>query len=209
MDADSPADVASPFDFRNLEVAQRWAEAAMVKRPWREDFFRAIVQELTFLNPSASSVLELGSGPGFLALRILEAFPALRYFALDFSPAMHNLARERLGPLAQCVQFMEIDFRSSDWADGLPMFDTIVSVQSVHELRHKRYAPTFYGAVRRSLRPGGVFLICDHFIGEGGMTDTSLYMTPQEQMDSLRMGGFSEVRTVLQKGGLVLLRAAT
>ena len=63
--------------------------------------------------------------------------------------------------------------------------------------------------IRRLLREGGVFLICDHFIGEGGMTDTVLYMTPQEQVDSLRLGGFSDVRQVLQKGGLVLLRAAT
>lgn len=209
MDADSTADVASSFDFRKVEEAQHWAEAAMLRRPWREDFFRAIVQELNFLSSPSSSVLEVGSGPGFLALRILETFPSLRYFALDFSPAMHDLARQRLGALTKRVQFMEIDFRSSDWTAGLSPFDAIVSVQSVHELRHKRYAPAFYGEVRRLLRGGGVLLVCDHFIGEGGMTDTSLYMTPQEQVDSLRIGGFSDVRQLLQKGGLVLLRAAT
>ena len=208
MKAASPQDVPSPFDLRNCEVAKNWAEAAMVKRPWREEFFHAIVQELNFLNSSDSSVLELGSGPGFLAQRILEALSNLRYVALDFSPAMHELAKGRLGPLTKRVQFIETDFRLSNWTAGLPSFDAVVSVQSVHEVRHKRHAPTLYGGVRRLLREKGAFLVCDHFVGEGGMTDTSLYMTPQEQLDALGLGGFTDVREILQKGGLVLFRAA-
>src|SRR5215831_13680148 len=38
-------------------------------------------------------VLKLGSGPGFLARYILETIPNTEYTMLDFSQAMHDLAR--------------------------------------------------------------------------------------------------------------------
>jgi SAM-dependent methyltransferase len=210
---DSSEDIPSPIDLREAEDARAWAEAAMRKRPSREEFFRAIVRELHSLdanrnNSSELAVLELGSGPGFLARHILEAFPAIKYCALDFSPAMHELAREDLGELPERAEFVEKDFKSSNWMNGLPQFDAVVSMQVVHELRHKRHAPELYRAVRQLLRENGIFLVCDHFVGDGGMTDTALYMTRQEHVAALRIGGFTDVRLILQKGGLVLFRAA-
>jgi cyclopropane fatty-acyl-phospholipid synthase-like methyltransferase len=180
----------------------------MERRPWREDFFRKITQELRRLNFRALTVLELGSGPGFLAQRVLESSPAAVYVALDFSLSMHKLAKERLGTLADRVQFLEADFRNSGWNTGLPMFNAVVSVQAVHELRHKQHAPSFYQRVRPLLRSRGVLLMCDHFCGQDGMTDTSLYMTSEEHERALRAGGFTQVEMLLEKGGPVLFRAA-
>ena len=69
--------------------------------------FRSVVQELLQLNAEGLSVLELGFGPGFLARHLLESSPSLKYVAIDFSPAMHTLAKEHLGALADRVQFLE------------------------------------------------------------------------------------------------------
>jgi hypothetical protein len=120
---------------------------------------------------------------------------------------MHLLARERLGVLVDRVRFVEADFRTSAWTVGLPMFDAIVSVQAVHELRHKKHAPGLYQAIRELLRSGGIFLMCDHFVGHGGMIDTSLYMNVEEHDEALRASGFNRVKMLSQKGGLVLFRA--
>jgi SAM-dependent methyltransferase len=207
MNADSPIDVPSPVDLRTMADAREWADSAMRKRPWREEFFQAIARELCLLNSSQLAVLELGSGPGFLALRILETFPTITYLALDFSPSMHLLAKKRLGSLADRVQFLEADFKGSGWSVGLPMFDAVFSVQAIHELRHKQHAPSLYQIVRSLLRSGGVFLMCDHFIGPGGMIDEALYMTPEEHEHALAVGGFSQVDLLLRKGGLILFRA--
>jgi ubiquinone/menaquinone biosynthesis C-methylase UbiE len=57
------------------------------------------------------SVLELGSGPGFLARHLLEILLSVHYVALDFSPAMHTLAQEYLGALAERVVFIEANFK--------------------------------------------------------------------------------------------------
>jgi SAM-dependent methyltransferase len=207
MNADLPADVPSPVDFRSMDNAREWEDSAMRKRPWREEFFQAIAQEICLLNSSPLTVLELGSGPGFLALRILETSPTVTYVALDFSSSMHLLAKKRLGALADRVRFLEADFKGSDWSVDLPMFDAVVSVQAVHELRHKRHAPSLYHMVGSLLRSGGVFLMCDHFLGEGGMSDAALYMTPEEHERALAAGGFPQVNLLLREGGLILLRA--
>jgi ubiquinone/menaquinone biosynthesis C-methylase UbiE len=95
-------------------MARSAFDKAMKRRPWREEFFRTITKELCRQNVRALTVLELGSGPGFLAQRVLESSPTVAYAALDFSLPMHMLARERLVALADRVQFLEADFRNSD-----------------------------------------------------------------------------------------------
>jgi ubiquinone/menaquinone biosynthesis C-methylase UbiE len=110
-----PRDVPSPIDLRSIQDARDWADTAMTKRPWRVDFFARIGEELLNLHIAPSSILELGSGPGFLAEHLLLALPSARYTALDFSRAMHDIARERLGQLAERVRFIEADFRIAGW----------------------------------------------------------------------------------------------
>jgi SAM-dependent methyltransferase len=203
-------DVASPIDLRRMEDAREWAETAMSKRPWRSDFFEAFA---LLINQQATStscrILELGSGPGFLAQHLLQALPTIDYVALDFSAAMHTLARERLGLLADRVQFVERSFRDSAWHQDLGPFDFIVTHQTVHELRHKKYASALHSQARELLSANGSYLMCDHFYGEGGMKDDQLYMSLDEQREALRQAGFAKVEQILCRGGLCLYEAHT
>lgn len=82
-----------------------------------------------------------------------------------------------------------------------------MTLQAVHELRHKTHTSELHSSVRRLLRKDGTYLVCDHFIGRGGMTNTDLYMTVEEQYSTLKNAGFKNVQCVLQKDGLVLHRA--
>lgn len=174
----------------------------MSKRPWRTEFFDAFARFIG--NASAPRVLELGSGPGFLAEHLLRSNVNLRYVALDFSSAMHELAAQRLGELAGRVQFVERSFRETAWPDGLGQFEFVVTHQAVHELRHKRHAPVLHAQVKQVLLPGGTYLVCDHFFGEGGMSNDQLYMSVAEQRQALLAAGFGSVEQVMVKGGLVL-----
>jgi len=198
-------DVPSPMDLRCMEDARLWAESAMSKRPWRTEFFAAFAGVIG--NASAVRVLELGAGPGFLAEHLLRANAALRYVALDFSHAMHELAAQRLDELAGRVQFVERSFREADWPDGLGQFEFVVTNQAVHELRHKRHASVLHAQVKHALQPGGAYLVCDHFFGEGGMSNDQLYMSVAEQRQALLSAGFGSVKQVMLKGGLVLHHA--
>lgn len=201
-------DVPVTVDFRREDHARAWTDSANAIRPWRRDFFDAFAQEVGALARGAAlRILELGSGPGFLAERLLTSSASLSYVALDFSPAMQVLARQRLGGLCDRVQFVERDLRDDAWHADLGSFDAVVTHQAVHELRHKRYAPALHARVRALLKPGGSYLVCDHFHGEDGMANEQLYMTVAEQAGALRDAGFGSVAEVLRKEGLVLHRA--
>ena len=201
-------DVPSPIDFSRTEEAQAWAEAANRKRPSRVEFFVAIAEELRSLHRPSLTVLELGSGPGYLAEAVFRALPDARYTLLDSSLPMLGLARARLGPIAG-AEFVAADFRRSGWADRLGSFDAVVSVQAVHELRHKRHAVALHRAVYELLRADGLYLVCDHVLGPGSMTNGELYMTAVEQAAALKRAGFSDVSVLLEKDGLVLHCART
>src|SRR5262245_37895574 len=83
-------DVPSPVDLRLMTDAVAWQASALARRPCRPQFLAALsVAVQALLQPSARG-LELGSGPGFLALRLLEDHPDISYVPLDFSPAMHD-----------------------------------------------------------------------------------------------------------------------
>jgi ubiquinone/menaquinone biosynthesis C-methylase UbiE len=201
------SDVPSPIDLRQMRDAREWEETAMSKRPWRTEFFAAFTSVIQSAGVKAPRILELGSGPGFLAAHLLGELPAIEYVALDFSSAMHELAAKRLGLLGTRVEFVERNFRELPWAGGLGQFDFVVTNQAVHELRHKRYAVNLHTQVKALLMSGGAYLVCDHFAGEGGMKDDQLYMSVSEQAQALVDAGFSTVEQVILKGGLVLHRA--
>ncbi|HSD38074.1 MAG TPA: class I SAM-dependent methyltransferase [Rhodocyclaceae bacterium] len=199
-------DVPSPIDLRNMHDAREWAQAAP-RRPGRQDFLDLFVAKIAETRRPGTRVLELGSGPGFLAHQVLSVMPNLEYVALDFSAAMHDLASERLGSLATWVSFVERSFKDADWAAGLGRFDWVITNQAVHELRHKRHTAALHSQVREILAADGSYLVCDHFCGTGGLTNDQLYMTPEEQAQALRDGGFGDVAMLLQRGSLVMHRA--
>lgn len=199
------ADVPSPIDLRQMTDALEWERTAM-QRPFRLDFFDAFTRELQRINETSLEVLELGSGPGFLAHHLLVNFPDLKMTLLDFSPAMHELARRRIVDSAGRVTFVERNFKELGWSEGLGKFDAVITNQAVHELRHKRHATTLHEQVHPLLTDRGFYLVCDHYYGAGGMQNDQLYMTLAEHRQSLEQAGY-KVGEVLVKGGRVLNRA--
>jgi SAM-dependent methyltransferase len=199
-------DVPSPIDLRTMQDAMQWADEVSAKRPWRPKFFEAFARQLQALPEGVGSLLELGSGPGYLAQYLLANLQINGYMALDFSEAMHSLARERLGSKASAVQFITRDFREPAWISGLPPVSAVVTLQAVHELRHKRKAARLYSQVASLLKPGGLLLVCDHYCGIGGMTNHALFMSEAEHVEALASGGLTRVACVHKEGGMVLYR---
>lgn len=198
-------DVPSSIDYHRMEEARHWAETTTPRRPWRADFFARFTDIIREESAERHSrVLELGSGPGFLSIDLLRSRPGIEYVGLDFSAAMHELARARLGPLGSRARLIERNLREATWTHGLGQFECVVTNQAIHELRHKRHASTLHAQVKDVLAPNGAYLVCDHYLGEGGMSNDQLYMTVSEQRDALVAAGFDRVEQVLLKGDLVL-----
>jgi SAM-dependent methyltransferase len=200
-------DVPSPVDLRVMQDALLWEKSANFKRPVRPEFFEKLVKEVIAIRPKVRRVLELGSGPGFLAEYFLNQVQDITYVMLDFSPSMHKLARSRLSTLDIQPQYIERSFKDLDWFIGLGQFDCILTHQAVHELRHKQHAALLHRQVLSILCPGGRYFISDHFCGENGQHNNELYMTIEEHEQALQHGGFTFIRQIMVKGGLILYEA--
>jgi SAM-dependent methyltransferase len=197
-----PEDVPTSVDFHDPAHARRWTDETPHKRPWRTSFF---AEFCTALRGTQLRVLELGSGPGHLAREILTRCDVAEYIALDFSSAMHDLAREHLGELASRVSFVTRDFRTPDWTAGLSGLDAITTMQAVHETRHKRRALPLLAQARTILRPGGQLLYCDHYFVDG--KKPGLTLDRAEQPEVLRAAGYSRVTLLRDEGGMALYAA--
>jgi len=204
MDELQPQDVPYGDDWDSAEDVAAWAERADRSRPGRAQIRDRIARRVAMFPPGAR-VLELGSGPGFLAHRILQECPNIeRYILLDFSEPMLAMSRERLTMFA-AASFVLASFKSEDWVCrvGAP-FDCVLSMQAVHELRHKRHALRLYEQVHQVLAIPGRFLICDHTPFGDSSKSAALYMTEREQREALKRARFTNVHTELRVDKLVL-----
>ena len=179
-------DVPSPIDLRQAADAHAWAREADAKRPWRESIRAAFAHELA----GARRVLELGSGPGFLAELVLRQCAVESYTLFDFSRPMLELSRERIGA-HPAASFVLGDFKEPGWAAAFAPFDAVIAMQSIHEIRHKRHVPELYREIFEVLVPGGQLLVCDHEPG-----DPQLYATLAEQLAALHSAGFTATALV-------------
>jgi cyclopropane fatty-acyl-phospholipid synthase-like methyltransferase len=204
MDALQKQDVPYGNDWDSATEAAAYGESADQARPWRSGIRDHIAARVATLAPGAR-VLELGSGPGLLAHRVLERCPHLEaYTLMDFSEPMLTLSRGRLAAFP-AASFVLASFKSKDWTRRVGgRFDCVVSMQAVHELRHKRHATRLYEQVYQVLAVPGLFLVCDHTPFDDSERSVALYMTEQEQQQALADAQFANVHVELAMNGLIL-----
>jgi SAM-dependent methyltransferase len=200
-DSEDEQDLPIRVDFRDPVTARTWIEDTRIRRPHRPRFFAAFCAALA--SRRQLRILELGSGPGQLAREILVHCDVASYVALDFSPAMHELAAEHLGELASRVTFVIRDFREPTWPDGLGAFDAIVTLQAAHETRHKRHLVPLLERARSLVAPGGMLLYADHYL----TPESKLPALAPERADqprALERAGFVDVQLVYEEGNMAL-----
>lgn len=108
--------------------------------------------------PGISAVLEIGSGPGELALEVAQRLPGVDVVGIDLAAAMveRAIARARGERPDGRVRFQLADAASLPFADET--FDMVVSTLSLH---HWSDPAAVFGEIARVLRPGGVALVYD------------------------------------------------
>ena len=202
---DDDADVPIRVDFRDEATARRWIQETRIARPYRSDFVDAFGRALR-RRPNIR-VLELGSGGGELARWLLGVCDVVTYVALDFSPAMHAIAAERLGELAHRVTFVLRDFRDPAWADGLGKFDAVVTLQAAHETRHKRHLVPLLERARAHLFTGGVLLYADQYLTPETI-HRALFPARDDQARALERAGLVDIELLHDEGNMALWRGA-
>ena len=141
-------------EWRTAEHALAYLERAD-RVPHRAAGEAALLDEIS---PSASRILDLGSGDGRLVDLVLLARPEVRGVALDFSPVMLQRLKERFAANARA------EIIKHDLGNPLPdlgVFGAVVSSFAIHHLAHQRKRQ-LYTEVWSILEPGGVFCNLEH-----------------------------------------------
>ena len=131
--------------------------APTVLRP----LYRRVANDVAALavnDASPANVLEIGSGPGELALEVARRLPQAEVLGVDLADAMvgRAAARAREAGVHLRVQFRLADAAKLPLADG--SFDIAVSTLSLH---HWADPGAVFTELGRVLRPGGVALVYD------------------------------------------------
>ncbi len=134
-------------------------------------------------------ILDLGTGTGETAGRVLAAFPGAELVGVDENPGMLDAARAVL-PADR------VTLRVARLQDPLPegRFELVVSALAVHHLDPAEKRDLF-GRARSALRPGGRFVLADVVLADDPVIElTPGYDRPSgvaEQLDWLEAAGFT------------------
>ncbi len=162
----------------------------------------------------ARTILELGTGTGETACRLLARFPQARFVGLDESPAMLAAARTALGGGHVEPRVGRVELRVGRLQEPLPAgpFDLVASALCVHHLDGVEKAALFT-RVREVLAPGGRFVLGDVVLPDGagaaGIPLTPGYDKPSsvgDQLAWLAGAGFS-ARVVWDEGDVAIIVA--
>ncbi|HXS16825.1 MAG TPA: ankyrin repeat domain-containing protein, partial [Polyangiaceae bacterium] len=199
-------DVVSAINLRDAEDARKWAAQAEI-HPHRAPFRALFSATLKARVPRPRRILELGSGPGWLAERLLTDLELDEYICFDFSEPMHTLARARLGDRDN-VTYILGTFKAHSWPAALRgPFEAIVAQQSVHELRHKSHHLALYERILPLLAPAGLLLISDGSPKRDAEREHALYATVLEQQSKLEQAGYKHVQVLETMGHMYLIAA--
>ena len=176
------------------------------------------VELLGSLAPPTARVLDLGGGTGALAAAVLAGLAAARVTLIDVDSAMLDVARGRLAPFGD-----RVEFREGSFLDPLPAADAVVASLALHHVHDMGAKTELYRSIREALAPGGVLINLDAAMtdgtrlsalgfdrwaarmGEQGISDAQArdhfaawadedtYFPLDEELAALRRAGFAEV----------------
>jgi SAM-dependent methyltransferase len=143
---------------------ERWDAQQQIYLPDREDRFTALIDAVEeAVGRPDPLVLDLGSGPGSLAIRLLRRIPAATVVAIDADPLTLGLGRAAWSEVPG-LRFVDADLRTPGWSAGLDLDrqpDAAVSTTALHWLPGPALA-ALYAELAGVLRPGGLLLNGDH-----------------------------------------------
>jgi tRNA (cmo5U34)-methyltransferase len=119
-----------------------------------------IAQAAAAANPQAKSLLDIGTGAGNYALKVLQHLPRLDVTLLDLSQPMLERAHQRVAEAgAGKVDLLQGDIR--EVSIGEARFDVIVAAAVLHHLRTDDEWKAVFAKLYQALKPGGSVWIYD------------------------------------------------
>lgn len=142
--------------------------------PNRNKMLEIMLELLPVREEDSFRALDLGVGTGFFSNAILTHFPKCRVIAVDGAASMVEMAKSRLGPLRDRVDFRIGDFRylPTLLREG-EQLDLAYSAFALHHLTSEEKLSLVRDIVRL-LKPHGWFLNADLIVSSDKLTEARI-----------------------------------
>lgn len=144
-------------DFHDMDYVRKWATT---RRPTGERvaLFEDIATILQQKRPPFT-IVELGSGPGFLLDYLLPILPSIDYWGVDFSAQMIALAKESIKENNDHIHFVQADITDPHWRKSIPKQPhAVITTWTLHDLFTAQNIAHVYQQVFDLLPKNGLFL---------------------------------------------------
>ncbi len=126
-------------------------------------------------------VLDLGCGPGSLALYACYHYPSAQVVAIDANPVLLKMGEAVAGRQQAPIQFIQADLcQPGALAAYAGQFDLVLSATALHWLSQAHLA-ALYAQVYAALKPGGWFINADHIANDDPATQARYGGLRQQQ----------------------------
>jgi tRNA (cmo5U34)-methyltransferase len=147
--------------WQGRERAQKYEQRADLVLPKRQEMLSLIVQLIPFGRDQPLRVLDLGTGTGVPAQRVLQDFPKANVICVDKSAEMMDIGCAKLAEYNDRVRFVQADLKDPAWNNGLPdKFDAIVSALAFNLLTD-RAKQRLFAQLYEMLEPRGCLVFSD------------------------------------------------
>jgi ubiquinone/menaquinone biosynthesis C-methylase UbiE len=139
-----------------IEEARKYAAA---HRKYAGPMYGGLVKSIRRLG-LPGHYLEMGAGPGFLAVMLAERLPAIEITTVDLSPGMVTIAGEliREKKLENRIHCLQGDSGDERFLEKLGAFNLVYTAFSLHHWKEPEKA---LRNLWRSVQPGGALCILD------------------------------------------------
>jgi trans-aconitate methyltransferase len=159
-DADLTQSHQSVAAYDDAARVQAYDAKMEIMHPNRRKMAEIVGAMLPFPRAAEITILDLGTGTGFLAAQLLEIFPRAQVIAVDGATAMMQQAQARLGNKSRQLTWKICSFQELAKAGDLPELDAVVSSFALHHLSADEKL-ALYRALLPKLRASGWLVNAD------------------------------------------------
>lgn len=168
------------------------------------------------------TILDLGCGTGLELAEIFKRFPEVSVVGIDITAKMLELLRQKYpgrNIKLICGDYFDVEL-------GESIYDTAVSFETMHHFSHDKKV-RLYEKIRKSLKPGGLYIECDYMVEEQSaedelfkeagrlrrelnIRDDEIYhfdtpCTVENQLSMLKKAGFMSAEKIWRQGNTTLI----
>lgn len=186
-------------DWHSQGYVTDWMTKDRGRAARRGPLLQRMIDAVPFAKDADLRVLDVGGGYGAVSETVLQAFPRAQVTLQDFSQVMIDEARGHLAAHAARMHYAIGDLRDRHWTAQFDApFDLAVSAIAIHNLMEMPVIAACYRDIRGILKPGGLFIDCDHF---------DHVETIDSHIKALESAGFAQVECLWHQSPTGIIRA--